>query len=172
MATETGRRAFVLGVCSLLAGCGLTQTIKDGAIHMTTAVFYKKIKILRLDLSPRAASNADEAQTPLSTMVRVYQLKERHTVEAADYQTLLTNADSALKGDVLAVREVLVMPQGSVALTMPMEDEAHYVAVIGLFNHPDTLNNTWRLVLARDDLDADKPRLIELGDGWLALAQE
>ena len=61
------------------------------------------------------------------------------------------------------------MPNGSVMLNMPMDEEAQYVAVIGLFNRPDMKNNTWRLVLSRDDLDPDKPRTIELGNGFLTL---
>ena len=52
---------------------------------------------------------------------------------------------------------------------MPMDEEAQFVSVVGLFNRPDMKNNTWKLVLTRDDLDPDKPRTIELGDGFLTL---
>ncbi|MBU5385938.1 type VI secretion system contractile sheath small subunit [Citrobacter cronae] len=48
-------------------------------------------------------------------------------------------------------------------------EDAHFVAVVGLFNRPDQKENRWRLVLTRDELDPDKPRTIELGDGWLSL---
>ena len=54
-------------------------------------------------------------------------------------------------------------------LNMPMDEDAQFVAVVGLFNRPDQKDNRWRLVLTRDDLDPDKPRTIELGDGWLSL---
>ena len=60
---------------------------------------------------PRTAINADGAQTPLATMVRVYQLRDRKAVDAADYQTLLRNADTILKDDVLASKSLLVMPK-------------------------------------------------------------
>ena len=50
-----------------------------------------------------------------------------------------------------------------------MDEDAQFVAVVGLFNRPDMQDNRWRLVLTRDDLDPDKPRTIELGDGWLSL---
>lgn len=118
---------------------------------------------------PRTAINADGAQTPLATMVRVYQLKDRKAVDTADYQTLLRKADTVLKDDVLTSKALLVMPNGSVTLNMPMDEEAQFVAVVGLFNRPDMQDNRWRLVLTRDDLDPDKPRTIELGDGWLSL---
>ncbi|XTZ36958.1 type VI secretion system lipoprotein TssJ [Salmonella enterica] len=162
-------RALVLIACGLLAGCGLTQTVTDGTVTLTKSIFYKKIKTLHLDFSPRTAMNADGAQIPLATMVRVYQLKDRKSVDAADYQTLLRNADAVLKEDVLSSKALLVMPGGSVSLNMPMDENTQFVAVVGLFNRPDLKDNRWRLVLRRDDLDPDKPRTIELSDGWLNL---
>lgn len=49
------------------------------------------------------------------------------------------------------------MPGGSVTLNMPMDEDAEFVAVVGLFNRPDMQDNRWRLVLSRDDLDPDTP---------------
>lgn len=170
MAKVIWRRTFAFIACCLLAGCGLTQSVTDGTVSLTKSIFYKQIKVLHLDFIPRAASNADGEQIPLATMVRIYQLKDRKAVEAANYPTLLNKADAALKDDVLASRSLLVMPDGSVTLNMPMDDNARFVAVVGLFNRPDLKDNRWRLVLTRDDLDPDKARIIELGDGWLSLA--
>ena len=169
MATVTRWRALTLIAFGLLAGCALTQTVTDGTVSITKSIFYKKIKTLHLDFTPRKAINADGAQTPLATMVRVYQLKDRKNIDTADYQTLLRKADTVLKEDELASKELLVMPGGSVTLNMPMDEEAQFVAVVGLFNRPDQQDNRGRLVLTRDDLDPDKPRTIELGDGWLSL---
>ncbi|TPG55427.1 type VI secretion system lipoprotein TssJ [Ewingella americana] len=169
MTRVTRWHALTLIACCLLAGCGLTQTVTDGTVSMTKSIFYKKIKTLHLDFSPRSAINVDGAQTPLATMVRVYQLKDRKSVDAADYQVLLRNADAVLKDDVVASKELLVMPDGSMTLNMPMDENAKFVAVVGLFNRPDLKDNRWRLVLTREDLDPDKPRTIELGDGWLSL---
>ncbi|WP_145518809.1 type VI secretion system lipoprotein TssJ [Yersinia mollaretii] len=169
MATVTGWRILLLTVCALLAGCGLTQTVKDGTVNLTKSIFYKQIKTLHLDFSPRAAVNADGEQTPLATMVRVYQLKDRKNVDSADYQTLLRQADAVLKDDILASKSVLVMPKGNVTLDMTMDESAQFVAIIGLFNRPDMKENSWRLVLSRDELDPDKPRTIELGSNGFTL---
>ncbi|HEY4435007.1 MAG TPA: type VI secretion system lipoprotein TssJ [Lelliottia sp.] len=169
MTSVSLRQVVLLAICCLLAGCGLTQSVSDGAVNMTKSIFYKKIKVLHLDFEPRAATNADEAQTPLATMVRVYQLKDRQKVDAADYQKLLRDADTVLKEDMVSSKSLLVMPKGSVTLNMPMDEEAQFVAVVGLFNRPDMKNNAWKLVLTRADLDPDKPRTIELGDGFLTL---
>ncbi|EOC1346458.1 type VI secretion system lipoprotein TssJ [Cronobacter turicensis] len=166
-----GWHALPLVFCSLMAGCGLTQAVKDGTVSMAKSVFYKKIKTLHLDFAPRAALNVDGDQTPLATMVRIYQLKDRKNMDAADYGTVLQNADTVLKDELLASREVLIMPNGNVSLDMPMDENAQFVAVVGLFNHPEMKDNRWRLVLSRDDLDPDKPRRVELGDGWLQLVE-
>ncbi|MWL74839.1 type VI secretion system lipoprotein TssJ, partial [Escherichia coli] len=44
-----------------------------------------------------------------------------------------------------------------------------FVAVAGMFMSPDQANDTWRLVLTRDDLDPDKPRIIEASNNRLTL---
>lgn len=169
MLTRHGWRVLLLPACCLLTGCGLTQTVKDGTVNITKAIFYPQIKVLHLDFVPRAAANADEAQIPLATMVRIYQLKERKNVESADYPSLLRNAGTILKDDLLAEKSLLVMPQGNVSLNVPLDEEAKYVAIVALFNRPDIKGNGWRLVLTRDDLHPVNPRTIELGDGVLSL---
>ncbi|HDZ8573704.1 type VI secretion lipoprotein TssJ, partial [Escherichia coli] len=40
--------------------------------------------------------------------------------------------------------------------------ETQFVAIIGQFYHPDEKSDSWRLVIKRDELEADKPRSIEL----------
>ncbi|WP_445450488.1 type VI secretion lipoprotein TssJ, partial [Erwinia amylovora] len=55
------------------------------------------------------------------------------------------NADAALKDDLVVSKELLVMPKGSMTLNMPMDENAQFVAVIGLFNRPDLQDNRWRL---------------------------
>ena len=50
-----------------------------------------------------------------------------------------------------------------------MEEETQFVAVVGLFRHPDLVNNTWKQVLKREDLDPDKPRILEAGNNHLTL---
>ncbi|KFK91702.1 MULTISPECIES: type VI secretion lipoprotein TssJ, partial [unclassified Serratia (in: enterobacteria)] len=71
-----------------------------------------------------------------------------------------------------ASRSVVVKPGTAASLDMPMEKEAKFVAVVGLFRHPDMDKNHWRLLLTRDDLDPDKPRTIELSNNGLTLRAE
>ncbi|WP_342606409.1 type VI secretion system lipoprotein TssJ [Pantoea agglomerans] len=155
-----------------LASCGVTQSVTDGTKSAFNAVFYKKIKVLHLDFTAREALNTDSRESnSLSEPVvfRVYQLKDRKTFDKMVYQQLLKDGETILKADLLATRDVVVKPGGDANLSMPMEEEAKYVAVVGLFRHPDMVNNTWKLVTEREDLDPDKPRILEAGNNHLTL---
>ncbi|MCX2201545.1 type VI secretion system lipoprotein TssJ [Pantoea agglomerans] len=152
--------------------CGVTQSVTDGTKSAFNAVFYKKIKVLHLDFTAREALNTDSRESnSLSepVVVRVYQLKDRKTFDKMVYQQLLKDGETILKADLLATRDVVVKPGGDANLSMPMEEEAKYVAVVGLFRHPDMINNTWKLVTEREDLDPDKPRILEAGNNHLTL---
>ncbi|MCE9949719.1 type VI secretion system lipoprotein TssJ [Hafnia paralvei] len=156
----------------LLAGCGLTQSVADGTVSVTKSIFYKQIKTLHLDFNAREALNTDAndmSALSVPTMVRVYQLRDSKAFEQLDYQSLLVDGDASLKTDLLSSREVVVKPGTGALLNMPMEKEAKFVAVVGLFRMPDTQKNSWRLVIDREDLLPDDPRVIELGNNALSL---
>ncbi|EIT7318223.1 type VI secretion system lipoprotein TssJ [Enterobacter hormaechei] len=89
--------------------------------------------------------------------------------DSPDYQQLLNDGETILKTDLMATRDVVVKPGGDTNLDMPMEEETQFVAVVGLFRHPDLVNNTWKQVLKREDLDPDKPRILEAGNNHLTL---
>ena len=105
-------------------------------------------------------------------MVRVYQLRDDKNFQKPVYQQLAGDGDDALKDDLLASRNVVVKPGTAASLDMPMEKDAKFVAVVGLFRNPDMAKDQWRLVLTREDLDPDKPRTIELGNNALTLLAE
>lgn len=155
-----------------LTGCGVTQGVADGTKSAYTALFYKKIKVLHLDFTAREALNTDSRESnSLSepVVVRVYQLKDRKEFDKTVYQQLLQDGDTLMKADLLATRDVLVKPGGDANLDMPMEEGAQFVAVVGLFRQPDMVNNTWKQVLKREELDPDKPRILEAGNNYLTL---
>lgn len=155
-----------------LTGCGVTQSVTDGTRSAFNAVFYKKIKVLHLDFTAREALNTDSRENhSLSepVVVRIYQLKDRKTFDKTVYQQLLQDDATLLKEDLLASRDVVVKPGGDANLDMPMEEAAQFVAVVGLFRHPDMTNNTWKQVINRSELDPDKPRILEAGDNSLTL---
>ncbi|MGL5424609.1 MAG: type VI secretion system lipoprotein TssJ [Serratia fonticola] len=159
----------LLVLSGMLSGCGLTQKVSDGTVAATKAIFYKQVKTLHLDIMARSATNNNASGAPLATIVRIYQLKDRKTFDNTDYPSLFATDSQAIKADLLAEKAVWIRPDETVAIDMPMESAAQYVAVAGMFLSPDNEQNNWRVVMMRDELDPDKARHIELKDQTLTL---
>lgn len=164
--------AVITGMASLVTGCGLTQKVSEGTVSLTKSIFYKEIKTLHLDLSAREAANKNAQGIALSTVVRIYQLKDRKAFDSANYQSLFAQDSTVVKADLLAQRDVRVRPGESVTVDIPLENEAQYVAVVGMFISPDQSEDSWRVVLRREDLDPDKARVIELNSQALVLLMQ
>jgi type VI secretion system protein VasD len=164
-----------LGVAAfgvLLSACGVTQSVTDATTSTTEAIFYKQVKTLHLDLSGRAALNTagiDMNALSVPTLVRVYQLRDRKALEKANYDSLLSQDEHVLSADLLDKRTLVVKPDQGAQLNIPLDKQARYIAVVALFREVDNRADTWRLTLARDDLDPDRVRVIELGDNRLIL---
>ncbi|SUI81553.1 Uncharacterized protein conserved in bacteria [Serratia quinivorans] len=172
MATTAGKFplvALTAGIILMLTGCGLTQKVTDGSVAVTKSIFYKQIKTVHLDIRAREAVNNNAGGVALSTVVRVYQLKDRKTFDTTDYPSLFKDDSQAINADLVAEKDIRLQPGGAVMVDMPMDENAQYVAVAGMFMSPDQVNNTWRVVLSRDDLDPDKARVIEAGNNRLTL---
>lgn len=172
MAITTGKTRLALLMLTMVAtlnGCGLTQKVSDGTVAVTKSIFYKQVNTLHLDIQARDAINNNATGAPLATVVRIYQLKDRKSFDDTDYPSLFADDSQAIKADLVAEKDIRIRPGAAVTIDMPMEKEAQYVAVAGLFLAPDIANNTWRLVLSRDDLDPDKARQIELNNQGMKL---
>lgn len=161
--------ALAASITLILAGCGLTQKVTDGTVAVTQSIFYKQVKTLHLDVRAREAVNSNAGGVALSTVVRIYQLKDRKIFDSTDYLSLFKADSQAIKADLVAEKDIRLQPGGAVTVDMPMEKDAQYVAVAGMFMSPDPVNNIWRVVLSLDDLDPDKARIIEAGNNHLTL---
>ncbi|MHA6575279.1 type VI secretion system lipoprotein TssJ [Pseudomonas yamanorum] len=163
-------KVAVLGV--LVGGCGLTQTVTDATTSTVKAIFYKQVKTLHLDITGRAATNADLIDMrglTVPTVVRVYQLRDSKVMEKATYDSVLSDADNLLRSDLLDQQALVIKPGEGAQLDVPLDKDAQFVTVVALLRTPDTQLNTWRLTLARDDLDPDRARVVELYNSRLAL---
>lgn len=168
-AGKTPLIAIATGITMLLTGCGLTQKVTEGTASVTKSIFYKQVKTLHLDIRAREAVNSNVGGAALSTVVRIYQLKDRKTFDTTDYPSLFASDSQAIRADLVAEKDIQLKPGGAVMVDMPIEESAQFVAVAGMFMSPDQTNNTWRIILTRDDLDPDNPRVIEAGNNTLTL---
>lgn len=94
--------AVITGIASLLTGCGLTQTVSESTVSLTKSIFYKEIKTLHLDFLAREAVNKNAQGIALSTVVRIYQLKDRKAFDSANYQSLFAEDSTVVKADLVA----------------------------------------------------------------------
>lgn len=172
MATIAGKTyctLMALAITATLSGCGLTQKVSDGTVAVTKSIFYKQVKTLHLDIQARDAVNNNASGTPLATVVRIYQLKDRKVFDGTDYPSLFTDDSQAIKADLMAEKDIRIRPGAAVTIDVPLDEKAQFVAVAGMFLAPDLTNDTWRITLSRDDLDPDKPRQIELNNQGMTL---
>ncbi|HBQ68535.1 MAG TPA: type VI secretion system lipoprotein TssJ [Leclercia adecarboxylata] len=168
-AGNTSATLLALCLAATLTGCGLTQKISDGTVAATKSIFYKQVKTLHMDIRAREGVNNNAKGASLATVVRIYQLKDRKAFDSTDYPSLFAMDSQAIKADLVAEKDIRLRPGESFSLDMPMEEAAQFVAVAGMFMAPDQENNTWRLVITRDELDPDTPRIIEASNNSLIL---
>src|SRR5471032_7722 len=119
-----------------LCACGAWQGVSDTSSSAYQAVFHKQVKILNVDLNARASLNPDEANRPVSVAVRVYQLKDRKSFDAASYNDLLKNERAVLSADLQDTAGVVVNPGSAASLSQPMRPDTEFIAIVGFFRDP------------------------------------
>ncbi|MCW1828079.1 type VI secretion system lipoprotein TssJ [Enterobacter asburiae] len=164
--------ALTVLLTSLLSGCGLAQSVTDSSKKVAKALFYKKVKVVHLQFRSRAELNPDEDGMALATRVQVYQLKDRKAFDKADYNALVDSADVTLSEDIVAKKEIQARPGQIINFTMPMDEQALYVAIVAQYRTPDVRRNDWRLVLSRDDVAPDDVLRIEMARYSLILQEK
>jgi type VI secretion system protein VasD len=155
----------------LLAACGAWQAISDTSSNAWHSVFSDNIKVLNVDLTARDALNPDEDGRAAPVTVRVYQLKDRKAVDDAPFADLLKNDRTLLAHDLLASMASALNPGASVSLSQPMQVETKYVAVVAFYRTPGTAG-TWKRVIDRKKLDADRPLKLTLNEEAIALQDD
>lgn len=153
-------KATMMLIIGLLSGCGVIQSVKDNTIDVAKAIFIKDIKILHLDFAARAQLNPGDADAPSSVVIRVYQLGKIDNFDNATYSQLLEGDQKALGADWLSTSEVVLNPASAISLDVPMHKEARMVGIVALFRTPNLDDSSWKVVIKRNELDADKPRLL------------
>lgn len=56
-AVKPSARLLAFLMVTVLTGCGLTQTVKDGAVSVTQSIFYPRVKTLHLIFAPEGVNN-------------------------------------------------------------------------------------------------------------------
>lgn len=164
------RLSIVFVLVAMLTGCGLTQKAGQGSSSLAKAIFLKKVDPFHLRLTARSALNADEGQMASTVEVRVWSLRNTASFTQATYQTLLNKAPETLENDLTGKPVIIrVTPGNTVDRDIPLSDDTQAVAIAVFFLSPDIRKDDWRIVIHRDEMDADDPSVVELRENHLLL---
>ncbi|MDF7669692.1 type VI secretion system lipoprotein TssJ [Orbaceae bacterium ESL0721] len=155
-----------------LTGCGIAQNITEGATGISNAVFQWDIRTLHLDFTTRAELNSDDNGQSSPVVIRIYQLINPKTFEAATYQDLVSNDDEVLKDSLVESKEIILKPNTTISIDVPFSKKADVVGIAAFYKEPDMKKNSWRIVLTRSDLHINKPREISASHYTLKLVDE
>ena len=152
-----------------LTGCGVGQAIKDNTVDAAKWAFTTQVKTMNVDLISRASLNPNGAGQSLSTVVRIYQLKDTKTFDTLDYAQLQSNDLDALKPDLLATKDVVLRPSAAASVSEPMNEDAEFVGVVAFFR--DVGNDAaWKLIVPKKQWKKTDPVKIEVSGNTLVLA--
>ncbi|WP_322062940.1 type VI secretion system lipoprotein TssJ [Paraburkholderia sp. J63] len=129
-----------------VSGCGMWQSVKDGTVAATHAVFVSKVKQMDLVMAARGALNQDKRGASLPVVLRIYQLKDDKPFATATYAQLLEGND-ALKAATLWSQDVTLGPGQTLKVSAPMGDDANYVGVAAFFR--DTSGAEWSVLIPK-----------------------
>ena len=149
-----------------ISACGVGQSFTTSTANAAKWAFTTQIKTMKVDLVGRAAANPDATGQPLSTVIRLYQLKTPGTFEKLTYAQLQTDDLTLLKGDMLNIVNVVLRPGVSENVTEPMHPDADYVGVVAFFRNVDQ-PAVWKLVLPKSVLKKSRAVTIEIDGSQL-----
>ncbi|WNC89826.1 type VI secretion system lipoprotein TssJ [Paraburkholderia sp. FT54] len=160
MNIRTMRGALGVGIALAVSACGTWQSVKDGTVDATRAVFETKVRQMNLVLAARGALNQDTRGVSLPVVLRIYQLRDDRPFATATYAQLLDGSD-ALKTATLRRRDVTLGPGQTLKVSEPMDEAANYVGIAAFFR--DTTNAEWSVLVPKSQWKRTDPvRLVAM----------
>ncbi len=89
--------------------------------------------------------NPDTSGQGLSVVVRIYQLKDKGRLEAADYNAIWKTDKETLSDDFLDRQERVIQPGTQEMIEIRANPMAAYLGVVALFRNPT--GDTWRKIV-------------------------
>jgi type VI secretion system protein VasD len=143
-------------VLCALAGCAAGGAALDAVglrkpAELPDAQTPARTVALRLHAADKL--NLDPAGHPLALVVRIYTLRQASAFEQAPYDSFLDPAreKEALGADLVAVREVTLVPGQHVDAVDKVAREANFVGIVALYHAPS--QQRWRLAYAAADAE-------------------
>ncbi len=148
---------LLLAACLLCCGCTTVQVATDklaekalGAIgvKLENPNLPRQVKTVNLRLEASHDLNAGEDGQGLSTIFRIYKLKDQNAFMSTPY-SVFGNVDKekgAFGSDLVEVRELIVSPGQTLDLKEQVTGDATYFGTVALYRKPSP--NRWRFIFA------------------------
>lgn len=127
------KRLTVAVLLLALAGCGVTDRIGKRMENSWAADMLSDSENLILTSEAGNQLNPDTHGTPLSVVIRVYQLTDLERFASADADTLWDAPEKALSNTLLEAREITLLPGFGQIDQWPLAQRARYVGVAAFF---------------------------------------
>lgn len=140
--------------CGALSACSAVQSMTDKAAEIAlsaagfktpeNAALPKAPKTIKIRIEAARDLNADEDGQGLSTIVRLYKLKDRNAFMSTPQGTFGNpeKEKQAFGSDLMEIRELTLSPGQALELSEKMTGEMAYLGMVTLFHAPDP--KRWR----------------------------
>lgn len=158
---RASRITLVLAVCQALGGCGTAvkmaadmlaeKALNAVGVKVDNPNAPRPPKTVQLRLETAQDLNAGEDGQGLSTVFRVYKLKEHNAFLATPYAAFGNpeKEKSSFGQDLLEVREIILSPGEVMDLKEKVPTDSPYLGTVALFRQPSA--QRWRFVFAAAD---------------------
>ena len=154
------RTVLALSLIALLSGCAAAGAVSAVA---QIASFAMNATGMSKPIDPNATSNiplkivgsntlnTDNKNHPFSVVIRIYQLKQSSMFQQAFYDIFLDpqREKEALGGDIIAVKDITLIPGQTYINVEKIAATADYVGVVALFHTPAA--GRWKLIFPTKD---------------------
>ncbi len=133
-------------------GCVVCKLLRKVALHVLPLLFLVACTSsgpinVQVSAIADARMNQDEIGNSLSLVVRTYQLKSEKSFAALTFDFLASGRqeNELLGSDLVALRELVVVPGGRVDIQDNLHQETRYVGAVAFMRHPDP--HYWRVLV-------------------------
>lgn len=154
------RTVLALSLIALLSGCAAAGAVSAvaqiasfamNATGMSKPVDPNATSNIPLKIVASNTLNTDNKNRPFSVVIRIYQLKQSSMFQQAFYDIFLDpqREKEALGGDIIAVKDITLIPGQTYVNVEKIAATADYVGVVALFHTPAA--GRWKLIFPTKD---------------------
>jgi type VI secretion system protein VasD len=147
-------------IAAFTAGCGHDPPPPAAAPPPQQPSPCTEPEMLGIRLSASGHLNPGERGEPLTTVVRVYQLKRPEKLTSASFDDMLDRDKDMLGADLVEVQEMTLNPGETIPRALKRAPDAAFIAAVALFRKPT--GTAWRAV---KQIPATDPNRCHTRDG-------